>query len=202
MSVKTAPKRCGRCPACRRVDKAKKWAMPNPPFSHATPETVAGWNEVLAANPCEEEVLCRLGVALTNEEGFDNGLKFGEIVLTRKLTETIVARLTRMTETRAVDPDAEEHWFVVNDRSTRWFLWEGNLPDLIGEDEETVVVLSPDKKIPVKLDQPYASVRMCVSEGAVWWVVRGADPYGAGETKPIEARLFENVLHGRDPWAG
>ena len=26
--------------------------MPNPPFTHATDDTVVGWNRVLAENPC------------------------------------------------------------------------------------------------------------------------------------------------------
>jgi len=45
--------RCGKCDACLHVESTKVLAIPNPPFSHATTNTVAMWNKVLFDNPCK-----------------------------------------------------------------------------------------------------------------------------------------------------
>jgi len=46
------PTRCGECMACREVEQTKKMVMPNPPFSHASNDSVRVWNTTLAENPC------------------------------------------------------------------------------------------------------------------------------------------------------
>jgi hypothetical protein len=46
--------RCGKCPACRRVEASKRLYRPDPPFDHATNLTVEYWNRLLYANPCEQ----------------------------------------------------------------------------------------------------------------------------------------------------
>lgn len=47
--------RCGECDACRRVAVARRSVLrvANPPFSHASTETVVLWNQILADNICE-----------------------------------------------------------------------------------------------------------------------------------------------------
>ena len=49
--------RCGICPACRRVEAARRSALraANPPFSHADDHIVMVWNDMLKENPCERE---------------------------------------------------------------------------------------------------------------------------------------------------
>ncbi len=47
------PPRCGVCANCRHVERTKHLAAPNPPFSHATTDTVRMWNQALHDSPCE-----------------------------------------------------------------------------------------------------------------------------------------------------
>ena len=52
--------RCGKCPACLRVETAKSACLKvaNPPFSHADDSTVMLWNDTLDNNPCETWATC------------------------------------------------------------------------------------------------------------------------------------------------
>lgn len=47
--------RCGTCPACIRLERAKRIALSgcNPPFTHANDMLVQAWNNALILNPCE-----------------------------------------------------------------------------------------------------------------------------------------------------
>ena len=47
------PERCGKCPACLRVEKAKISILKAVVQSHADDNTTMLWNDTLDANPCE-----------------------------------------------------------------------------------------------------------------------------------------------------
>jgi hypothetical protein len=49
-------KRCGTCTACKHIERVKPTILrcANPPFSHATDDTVKVWNQTLFDNPCEQ----------------------------------------------------------------------------------------------------------------------------------------------------
>lgn len=47
------PVRCGRCRACKELDKLKPLFMPNPPFTHADDKMVFLWNREVEEHPCE-----------------------------------------------------------------------------------------------------------------------------------------------------
>lgn len=50
-------KRCGKCPACLRVERAKSTMLKvcNGYTSHVDDGTVMVWNDTLKDNPCEQE---------------------------------------------------------------------------------------------------------------------------------------------------
>lgn len=216
----TKADRCGKCPNCTYVERAKAWAMPNPPFSHATDDTVAGWNEVLRNYPCLrwDQVVHRILAKLRwDDPDGCPGPAYALITLTPGLCREIVDRINRLKMAKAVEPDLYEVWYWFRDGQATFLRWHDRLDQLCrvdstgDEDEDGDTTpwrsVSEDDLATVPrleaLVERVECTQMCVHDGESVKIVtipKHTSIYV--ETALFEAALFKDILKEADPCPG
>jgi hypothetical protein len=114
--------RCGQCQACKNVERAKKWATPNPPFTHASDDTAAGWNQALKDNPCQRPdsrlLICAASCSNPDFEG--DRPEYAVLTLSRALAAILIRRHTTFLRCKEADADLMKQHYWVHSGAAQW----------------------------------------------------------------------------------